>query len=227
MLDFKHIQFLCLTFLLQLIIMAKLILVRHGESEWNKEGRWTGLNDVPLTEKGRMEALRAADYLSTIAIHAAYTSMLDRAIETAKRILWFQDYSAGLVETIALNERDYGIYAGRLKDDVRKEVGEKVFQLIRRSWDYPIEGGDTLKTIHERRIQPFHKSVATPQLQHGKNVLVVSSNNPLRAYVKEIEDIPPEEVDDIELGTAEIRIYYFALDGSIRDRTIHHIGDVH
>lgn len=135
--------------------------------------------------------------------------------------------SIPVVETPALNERDYGVFTGMSKQQVKAELGEEEFFLIRRGWDHPIENGETLKRVHDDRIVPFHLESVLPALQQGSTTLVVSSNNPLRAYVKYIEGISDEEVGTIELGTAEVRIYDYGVEQGLLLEAVHKIGDVH
>jgi 2,3-bisphosphoglycerate-dependent phosphoglycerate mutase len=130
----------------------------------------------------------------------------------------------------ALNEKDYGVFTGKNKQQVRREVGDEGFQRIRRSWGFRPEGGESLEDVHARII-PLHYEKILPLLlafhKDQINILAVSHNNTLRAYIKELEDIPEDQVSDIELGTAEIRIYDFDPEGRIYDKTVHAIGEVH
>lgn len=209
--------------------MPRLILARHGETPWNREGLWTGLTDVELSDTGHREAAQAGAFLSDVPINRAFASRLRRARQTVGGILRFQPNGARIpiFQDPALNEKDYGIYTGKSKAQVREEVGDEAFQLIRRSWDYEIEGGESLSQVHTR-VVTFHVSSVVPCLERGETVLVGSHNNTLRAYVKELEGIPEDEVGGIELGTAEVRIYEFdpstlAMTGV----TSHRFGDVH
>jgi|GEM_PF-746307 len=211
--------------------MSKLILARHGETSFNAEGRWTGLTDVPLTERGRDEARRAGRYIAgqVDEINVAHYSMLRRTYATTIAILGEVACcpNIDIQAHAALNERNYGIYTGEQKHDVRERYGDEEFLRIRRAWDYPIPGGESLKDVSERRIVPLHQNIIAPDLMAGKNSLVVSSNNPLRAYVKYLDAIPDSEVLGIELGTAEVRIYDFDDNLNIVSQTSHVIGDVH
>lgn len=209
--------------------MSKLILARHGESLWNREGLWTGLTDVELSNLGHEEAAQAGTFLADMPIDRAFASMLRRARQTVGGILRLQPDGARIpvFRDPALNEKDYGIYTGKSKAQVRQEVGDEVFQLIRRSWDYEIEGGESLSQVHAR-VVPFHVGSVVPCLERGETVLVGSHNNTLRAYVKELEGIPEDEVGGIELGTAEVRIYEFDPSTlAISGVTSHRFGDVH
>lgn len=191
--------------------MAKLILARHGQTPYNEAGIWTGLTDVGLTQQGIEEARAAGEFLSAVAIHAAYCSLLRRTRMTLCEIiaknLNIQNLShQDIHQHAALNERDYGVLTGMSKQAVRSAVGEAEFLRIRRGWSHPIQDGETLQDVHAR-IKPFHERYILPELDRQKNVLVVGSNNSLRAYVKELQDVPEEAASSIELGTAEVRIY--------------------
>jgi len=205
--------------------MSKLILARHGQSEWNKLGKWTGLTDV-----GRHEAQRAGLNLASIAIDAVYTSPLKRCLSTVHEILGIRENNGvgdiPVIKSEAITEKNYGVLTGKNKFEVRDEVGEEEFMRIRRSWDYQIEDGESLKQVHAR-VAPFHHGTIMPRILGGENILVVSHNNTLRAYVKEIEDIPEDMVGLIELGTAEMRSYDLGEDGQIQGRTVCLIGAVH
>ncbi|HVA11096.1 MAG TPA: 2,3-bisphosphoglycerate-dependent phosphoglycerate mutase [Candidatus Dormibacteraeota bacterium] len=207
--------------------MAKLIIGRHGETEYNRKGLWTGLTQVDLTERGQEEADIAGRILAPLAIDVAFVSKLRRTTQTAERILKQQTGTVPVISTAALNERNYGIYTGKSKQQVLSEVGEDEFLRIRRSWDGEIEGGETLQDVHNNRIAPFHRDIVLPRVLAGENVLVVSSNNPLRAYVKEVEEVPIDQVAGIELGTAELRVYDFDNIGTNDWVTVHKVGDVH
>lgn len=209
--------------------MPTLILARHGESLWNREGLWTGLTDIELSEVGHEEAAHAGAFLANTPIDRAFVSELSRARQTIEAILQFQQNTKDIpvVEDPALNEKDYGIYTGKNKAHVRQEVGEEVFGLIRRSWDYQIEGGQSLRQVHAA-VASFHINTVVPCLERGETILVGSHNNTLRAYVKELESIPEANVSDIELGTAEVRIYEFdASTLAVAGITSRRFGDVH
>ncbi len=209
--------------------MAKMILARHGQSKWNLEGLWTGLTDIDLTDQGREEARSSGEFLAKFAIDTAFTSELCRAQNTLLGFLAVRKKLAlpepAVTIVPELNERDYGVFTGKSKVQVRGEVGDDVFQQIRRSWDYAIEGGESLKDIHAR-VMPYVNGTIVPELEAGNNVLVVSHNNTLRAVVKDIEGIPDEAASSIELATAEVRVYdYAGGDFTLFDR--HAGGGVH
>lgn len=211
--------------------MPKLIIARHGETTYNAQGRWTGLTDVDLTEKGFEEARQAGKAIAehVDVINLAHYSMLKRTFKTMMTMLG----EVGCCPDISiqghkvLNERNYGVYTHKIKEDVRAKHGDEMYMNIRRGWDYPIPDGQTLKDVHDDQIVPFHNRVIVPDLRLGKTALVVTSNNPCRAYVKHLEGIPDDEVSELELGTAEFRIYDFDPELNIVDCVSQAIGEVH
>lgn len=195
--------------------MANLILIRHGESEWNAKGVWTGLTDISLSEKGKEEARLAGKSLENIKIDIAFTSVLKRAKETLdeiKKVLNLNSIST--IESKALNERDYGYLTGKNKWEIEKEVGKEKFLEIRRGWNTPIKNGETLKNVFDR-VVPYYQSDILPRLKEGKNVLVVAHGNSLRALVKYLENISDEGVENLEIATGEIYMYKIDINGVI------------
>jgi 2,3-bisphosphoglycerate-dependent phosphoglycerate mutase len=200
--------------------MAYLVLVRHGESEWNTLGLWTGWRDVSLTENGHAEARRAADALDGIRLDKAYTSKLQRARQTLDDITATLDITdLPVVEDAALNERDYGDLTAKNKWQVQKEYGDEQFMKWRRSWDYPVPGGETLKDVYVR-VAPYYDQQILPDLKAGKNVIVAAHGNSLRALVKHLEDIPEDEIPGLEIGTGEVYVYEVDPSGKITAKTI-------
>lgn len=187
--------------------MSYLVLVRHGQSEWNELGQWTGLTDVSLTEKGRAEAKSAALALEKLTFGSAYTSNLKRAQDTLAIIL-DELHQTEIVaqKTAALNERDYGILTGKNKWQAKEEYGEEQFMKWRRSWNEPIPDGETLKDVHARAI-PYYESHILSDLKAGRNVIVAAHGNTLRALVKHIEDVAEENIPGLEIGTGEVYLY--------------------
>ncbi len=188
--------------------MAKLFLVRHGKSEWNKLGLWTGWTDVELDDDGHREALAAGEILKDEHIDTVYTSELKRTHQTFEKI---KEGSGKhhLTHTPhkALNERHYGIHTGKNKWQVKEEIGEEEFQKIRRGWDTHIPEGETLKDVHDR-VVPYYEENIKRDLSKGKNVLVVAHGNTLRALIKHLEDLGEVEVCEVEVGTDEVHFYH-------------------
>ncbi len=187
--------------------MAYLVLVRHGISEWNKKGLWTGWKDPELAEEGYLEAQRAGEQIKDIRIHKAYTADLKRTIATLEEIK--KTIGRSDLETVIdwrLRERNYGDLAGKNKWEVKKQYGEKQFMAWRRGWDEPIPNGETLKDVYNR-VVPFYEQKILPELNQGLNILIVASGNSLRALVKYLEQIPDDEISKLEIGTGEVYVY--------------------
>lgn len=199
--------------------MAYLVLVRHGRSEWNDKGLWTGWTNISLTDEGREEAKHTAKELGDIKFDCAFTSALDRAIETTGIILKNLNLNILVTKDKALNERSYGIYTGKNKWEVKEQVGEEEFKKIRRSWDYAVPEGESLKQVYERAV-PFYEEKIKPEILEGKNVLVGASGNSLRALVKYLENIPDDKISDLEIATGEALVYEMDKDGKIISKEV-------
>ena len=200
--------------------MPYLILIRHGQSEYNAEGLWTGLTDISLNDEGREEARRSADALQDVPIDVAFTSTLQRAHQTLDEILR-KPGKTGLriVKDAALNERDYGDLTGKNKWKIRDEYGEEQFLKWRRSWDYPIPNGESLKDVYTR-VVPFYEHNIVPELRAGHNVLIVAHGNSLRALMKHLEHISDEDIPGVELGTGEVYLYQVDPSGAISSKEV-------
>ena len=195
--------------------MAYLVLVRHGQSEWNLLGQWTGLTDVELTDEGRQEARRAASMLKDIDLHKAYTSTLKRAKHTLDEIVEQLDKTnLDRTEHEALNERDYGDLTGKNKWQVKEEYGEEKFMAWRRSWDHPVPGGETLKDVSER-VLPYYEEHILRDLKAGKNVIVAAHGNSLRSLMKFLDDIADDKAHEVEIMTGEVLVYEIDDDGTV------------
>lgn len=199
--------------------MTYLALVRHGESVWNAKGLWTGLIDVSLSEKGKKEAILAAKALKDIKFDIGFTSVLKRSKETIDEIKNVVGKNFPIFEDPALNERDYGQMTGKNKWEIKEKLGEMEFIKIRRAWNYPIKGGETLKDVYSR-VVPYYLKQILPQLKLGKNVLVVAHGNSLRALVKYLEEIPDDKIEKLEIATGEIYLYQIDEKGSIISKEI-------
>jgi len=207
--------------------MAQLVLVRHGESEWNAKGLWTGWTDVNLSENGREEARKAGDLLKDIHFDFAYTSALKRAQQTLQEIKQITGQKEiPTVEDKALNERDYGDMTGKNKWEVKEQIGEEEFQKIRRSWDYPPLNGESLKMVYERVI-PYYEKEILPKLKEGKNVIIAAHGNSLRALIKYLENISDEDIPGLEMATGGVYVYNMDNDGKVIEKQIRATGDVH
>jgi 2,3-bisphosphoglycerate-dependent phosphoglycerate mutase len=213
--------------------MAKLILLRHGESVWNKKNVFTGWVDVPLSPNGINEAIKAGEQLADINFDIVFTSVQVRAIETAMLALaqnksdktpavihdegkmkdWTVIYSEKMAQSIIpvyrdwhLNERYYGELQGRNKAETAKEYGDEQVRQWRRSYDVPPPNGECLKDTAERTI-PFFRENIIPQLEEGKNVLISAHGNSLRSIVMFIDNLTKEQVLDLEIPTGKPLFY--------------------
>jgi 2,3-bisphosphoglycerate-dependent phosphoglycerate mutase len=197
-----------------------LILVRHGESEWNLKNLFTGWKNPDLTEKGIAEAVATARKLKAAGIRpdAYYTSALRRAQHTLDVML----DELGVTDVVitrnkALNERDYGDLSGLNKDDARARWGAEQVLIWRRSYDVPPPGGESLKGTAERTL-PFYEAEILPQVKAGRTVLVVAHGNSLRSMVMAIEGLTPEQILKRELATGEPVIYRIGADGRLAEK---------
>ena len=189
-----------------------LVLVRHGQSEWNKKNLFTGWKDPKLTARGVEEAIKAGDELkgSGYSFDKMYTSELFRAQETGRIILDRMGLdSIEVIKDLSLNERNYGDLAGLNKDDARKKWGEDQVHIWRRSFDVPPPGGESLKDTAERVLPYFNKNII-PQLAEGLNILIAAHGNSLRALVMEIEKISPDEIVKLEIATGIPLVYKYS-----------------
>jgi len=187
--------------------MAHLTLIRHGISEWNKLGLWTGWKDPRLSSEGYQEAKNAAKHLQADNIKEIFTADLKRTIQTAEIIKnELKLDSIKIIISPALRERNYGDLAGKNKWEVKKEFGDEQFAKWRRGWNEPIPNGESLSDVYNR-VVPFYKKEVQPKLKEGSNILIVASGNSLRALVKFLENISDTEISQLEIGTGEVIVY--------------------
>ncbi len=194
--------------------MAVLLLVRHGITDWNKEGRWHGQTNISLNDEGRQEARKDAELIRHYPIDKVYTSNLKRTQETYAEIADTLHLDVPVVHAEQFNERDYGIYSGKIKWEIEKEIGTEQFNKLRRSWDYPVPEGETLKDVYQR-VQPYFEQVILPELKAGKNIMIVSSGNTLRALCKFLDQLPDEQIASKQLNFGEVDVYTFDQSGQI------------
>ena len=193
--------------------MGVLILIRHGQSVWNAENRFTGWTDVELSERGVGEAERAGDILSEIRFGVVHTSGLIRAQKTAEIIMSRNNVSGKIpvMKDQRLNERHYGDLQGLNKAETAEKHGAEQVQIWRRSFDVPPPGGESLKMNAERTI-PYFEEEIVPDLKDGKNVLVSAHGNSLRSIVMHIESISPEEIVSLEIATGTPMFYKYDME---------------
>jgi 2,3-bisphosphoglycerate-dependent phosphoglycerate mutase len=217
----------------ELMNLATMVLVRHGQSQWNLENRFTGWVDVPLSLKGRQEATSAGKKLKDMRFDVIYVSHLIRAIQTMhyillessdpripiiyheeERIHAWEHYSGDrnneipIFQSVDLAERYYGDLQGLNKAETMKIYGEDQVHLWRRSYDINPPNGESLKDTCERTI-PYYKTYILPQLQAGKNVLIVAHGNSLRSITKHVENISDNDIPNVEIPTGMPIIYTF------------------
>lgn len=199
-----------------------LVLVRHGQSEWNLKNLFTGWKDPDLSEKGHEEAIAAGKKLKAAGLKfdIAFTSALKRAQHTCQHIL--DEMGQPKLETIknqALNERDYGNLSGLNKDDARKKWGEEQVQIWRRSYDVPPPGGESLRDTGAR-VWPYYMYNIQPHVLRGETVLVAAHGNSLRALIMALEGLSGEEIVKRELATGVPMIYELNADSTIASKKI-------
>jgi len=200
--------------------MVYLVLVRHGESLWNLQNRFTGWRDIDLSSKGIQEAKNAGKKLKKYKFDVAYTSVLKRAINTLKIILKEMKHKKMTVKkNWRLNERDYGKLIGMNKDDARKKYGKEQVHIWRRSYDVRPPGGESLKDTSARTIPYFNKYIME-DIKNGKNVLVSAHGNSLRAIVMKLDKLTKEQVLKLEIPTGIPIVYEFDKKGKIISKKI-------
>jgi 2,3-bisphosphoglycerate-dependent phosphoglycerate mutase len=199
-----------------------LVLVRHGESEWNKQNLFTGWRDPGLTATGIAEARRAGARLKAqgLVFDIAFTSGLKRAQHTLELMLGeLGQEGLDTIKDEALNERDYGGLSGLNKDDARARWGEEQVHIWRRSFDIAPPGGESLKDT-AARVLPYYEAKILPELKAGRNVLVAAHGNSLRALIMHLEKMSPEQILKLNLGTGEPYVYRLNADGTVADKSV-------
>jgi 2,3-bisphosphoglycerate-dependent phosphoglycerate mutase len=200
--------------------MPRLTLIRHGESQWNLENRFTGWVDVDLTPKGEREAAAAGHVLHGVPVDVLFTSVLKRAMRTAE----IACAEAGIHDIpvhrdAALNERHYGDLQGLNKAETAASYGDEQVHLWRRSYDVPPPNGESLKDT-QARVAPYYQSQIVPLLRADQNVLVVAHGNSLRSLVMFVEHLSPEEILKIEIATGVPITYELDKDLNVVSKTI-------
>jgi len=225
--------------------MAKLVLIRHGESIWNKENRFTGWMDIPLSEKGKNEAKKAGKALKGCVFDEIFVSHLTRAIDTMHIILQTMDEKRTqtiyhvddpeilkrenssqknynelrITQSKELAERYYGKLQGLNKDECRKKYGEEQVHIWRRSYDVRPPGGESLKDTLNRAL-PFYNKKILPNLKKGNTLLIVAHGNSLRAIIKHLEKISDKKIPEYELATGVPIVYEFNKKMKITKKTV-------
>jgi 2,3-bisphosphoglycerate-dependent phosphoglycerate mutase len=195
--------------------MGKLILLRHGESQWNSENRFTGWIDIGLTEKGKREAFDAGKLIKDIPIDCAFTSVLIRAIDTLTEALRGADQElVPVMKDPALNERMYGDLQGLNKTECVEKFGAAQVKIWRRSYDVPPPNGESLKDTAIRTLPYFEKDIL-PLVEQGKNVLISAHGNSLRAIVMNLDKLTKEEVVELNIPNAVPIVYEIDEEGKV------------
>jgi 2,3-bisphosphoglycerate-dependent phosphoglycerate mutase len=199
--------------------MPTLALVRHGQSLWNLQNRFTGWVDVPLTERGRDEARAAGEALRGIAFDVAYTSALRRAQETLALVMDAAGLDVPVIRDAALNERDYGDLAGLDKAETAERYGAEQVHVWRRSFDVAPPGGESLQDTAARAL-PFFERAILGDLRHGRDALVVAHGNSNRSIVMRLDALGPDEVVALELATGVPLVYELDADGAVVSKRV-------
>ena len=195
--------------------MPKLILLRHGESQWNLENRFTGWVDVPLSQRGIDEAKHAGELLRHVPIDKVYTSVLQRAIETARIALEVRGTPDLPVERDkALNERMYGDLQGLNKAETAEKFGAEQVHIWRRSYDVPPPNGESLKDTAARTL-PYFQDHIIPDIKKGLNVLVAAHGNSLRSIVMDLDKLTKEQVIELNIPTGVPIVYDMDTNGNV------------
>ena len=198
-----------------------LILVRHGQSEWNAKNLFTGWKDPGLTDQGVSEAKNAGKLIleQNIEFDVMYTSMLSRAQKTGDIILGILNHKEiPIIKNEALNERHYGSLAGLNKDDARKKWGDEQVHIWRRSFDIPPPDGESLKDTADR-VLPYFETEIMPKVISGSSILIAAHGNSLRALIMKLDSISSEDIVELEIPTGAPIQYEFAPDGIVDKKT--------
>ncbi len=199
--------------------MAKLVLVRHGVTEWNNLGLWTGWAETNLIPEGIEQAQRAGEAIRDIHFDLAYASDLSRSQKTLEIIKAVLGYDIPTIIAKEIKERDYGDLTGKNKWEIKKEYGEEQFNKWRRSWDDEVPNGENLKKVYERVVPYFDKEIL-PQLVLGKNILVSAHGNSLRALAKKLDNVADTDVHTLEINTGEAWIYDIDSKGKVTNKKV-------
>ena len=204
--------------------MGILVLIRHGQSQWNLENRFTGWVDIPLTDAGREEARRGAAFIKELKFDRAFTSELQRAQETLRIVLETIGWPNVPTErSQALNERHYGDLQGLDKAEMAKKFGEAQVKLWRRSYDIAPPNGESLKDTAARTLPYFHENIL-PLVKAGQTIVVAAHGNSLRAIVMALDRLTKEQVLELNLATGAPIIYDIGPDGRILKKTVHQLS---
>ena len=194
--------------------MGYLVLLRHGQSQWNLENRFTGFHDVELSAQGRDEAAQSGKQIAAAGIKfdTVFTSTLKRAANTAEIALEAAGQGnmiAGMIRHDDLRERDYGDLTGLNKDETKEKYGEDQVYIWRRSYDVQPPGGESLQDVVEKRVRPYYTEVIKPLIEKGENILIAAHGNSLRALLIILGENTPENINETEIPTGSPLVIEF------------------
>lgn len=197
--------------------MGRIVLLRHGESQWNLENRFTGWVDVPLSPKGEEEAKKAGEKLQSYRFDRAFSSVLMRANETLRIVLEsIGQPTIPIEKDQALNERMYGDLQGLNKAETAKQYGEQQVKVWRRSYDIRPPGGESLKDTAER-VLPYYERRIQPSVARGETIIIAAHGNSLRALVMHLDRLSKEEVLELNIPTGAPLVYEIGEGGKVLD----------
>jgi 2,3-bisphosphoglycerate-dependent phosphoglycerate mutase len=199
--------------------MPRLVLIRHGQSLWNLQNRFTGWVDVPLTATGEAEAQRAGELLRDSTFDVAYTSALSRAQETLRIIIATSGMTVPVIRDAALNERDYGDLAGLDKAATAERYGAEQVHVWRRSYDVAPPGGESLKDTAARTL-PFFERAILEDVRAGRDVLVVAHGNSNRSIIMRLDGLDEDSVTSLEVATGVPLVYELDTTGAVRSKEV-------
>ena len=195
--------------------MAELILLRHGQSQWNLENRFTGWVDIDLSELGKEEARAAGAKLNGVRVDMIFTSVLKRAINTASIVCEIAGIkNIPVIRDEALNERHYGDLQGLNKAETAEKFGDAQVLIWRRSYDVRPPNGESLKDT-AARVLPYYDEAIVPVLAQGKNILIVAHGNSLRALIMRLENLSEAEIMKVNIPTGEPIVYTMSVNGLV------------
>jgi len=199
--------------------MPRLVLIRHGQSLWNLQNRFTGWVDVPLTATGEDEARRAGELLRGSAFDVAYTSALSRAQETLRLAIETAGIQVPIIRDVALNERDYGDLSGLNKAATAERYGSEQVHIWRRSFDIAPPGGESLKDTAARTL-PFFERAILEDIRAGQDVLVVAHGNSNRSIVMRLDGLDEESITSLEIATGVPLVYELDTTGAVLSKDV-------
>ncbi len=199
--------------------MSTLILIRHGQSQWNLENRFTGWTDVLLTDRGRSDAKKTAEALKNFSFDLGFTSRLQRAAETLAIILETLKQKIPITVDSALNERHYGDLQGLNKAETAKKYGQEQVMIWRRSYSTPPPNGESIAQV-ALRVLPLFKWTILPEVQSGKNVIVCASGNSLRPILQFLDGLDDDTTASMDVGLCMPYVYHYEGKKMVRKETI-------